>query len=101
MKLGAKYAVVFLGALSGLVIGHIFGPAGDLAMDWDFTYPRWLSEYVYYHHSMFVGNTVSLFALLAAQIVRGSIWSVIVFSVFVALIGNLAAFFIPCLRFYF
>lgn len=92
MRLGIKYAAVLFGALLGLILGEMFGPAAGLGFDWDVMYPRWLSVYVHYHHYLFMGASASLFALIASRFFNSTMWPVLGFALLAGLLRFLADF---------
>ena len=89
-----KYVITLVAAVLGLFLGETLGPAGDLAFDWDMMVPYGLSKYVYYHHYLFLGITVSLFALIASRIFKCTIWAV----VGVSLLAGSSRFLLDALR---
>ena len=78
-----KYVIFFVAAVFGLYLGDTFGPAGDLAFDWDMMIPFGLSKYVYYHHYLILGVTVSLFTLIVSRFFEPAIWPIVGVSMLV------------------
>ena len=92
MKKYLKFTFILFAALVGVAICEWKGPASDLIFHWDMYAPRWLSNYVYYHHYLVMGAIVCFFSLVSASFLGYSIKTVIMISL---LIGALRYFIEP------